>query len=281
MKLQYIGTAAAEAVPALFCECEVCKRARKAGGKSIRGRSGAMIDGRLMLDFPPDIYFQSLRLGLELWNVEAILFTHSHCDHVAPTEVCMRDEGCYCHLSPDRAGRKLQIFCSGEVRDLLREAFRREFGDPDRPFCAFHLLKAFETVSVLDYEVTPLPARHAFSEQAFIYLIRRAGRTLLYAHDTGDLYDENYDFLRRQGIRLDAASLDCTSFSRPDGYSHMGLSNVEQTVNRLKEIGSVGPETKLIVNHFSHNCADTYENMVKTAEPYGVTVSYDGMTVEI
>ena len=281
MKLQYIGTAAAEAIPAIFCECDVCRRCREAGGKSIRGRSGAVIDDRMMLDFPPDIYFQSLRLPLDLTKIEAILFTHSHCDHAAPAELAMRDEGCYCHLFGEKAGRKLQIYCNEAVRDLLREDFQREFGEAERPFYELTVLKAFETVHVLDYDVTPLPAYHALDEKALIYLISGGGKTLLYAHDTGELYDENYAYLEKNHIRLDMASLDCTSFDKYDGGCHMGLPNVEKTVARLREIGCVDGCTKLVVNHFSHNCADTHENMVKTAEPYGVSVSYDGMTVEI
>ena len=50
MKLQYWGTAAAEALPAIFCRCEVCKKARERGGKNIRMRPNAMIDGVLKID---------------------------------------------------------------------------------------------------------------------------------------------------------------------------------------------------------------------------------------
>ena len=31
MKIKYLGTAAAEGVPAIFCNCETCKEARKLG----------------------------------------------------------------------------------------------------------------------------------------------------------------------------------------------------------------------------------------------------------
>ena len=52
MKLTYLGTAAAEAVPAIFCNCEICKEARKLGGKNVRTRSQALINDDLLLDFP-------------------------------------------------------------------------------------------------------------------------------------------------------------------------------------------------------------------------------------
>ena len=41
MKLTYLGTAAAEGIPALFCECEACRRARALGAAGIHTRSGA------------------------------------------------------------------------------------------------------------------------------------------------------------------------------------------------------------------------------------------------
>ena len=33
MEIQYLGTAAAEGWPALFCDCDICHRARKEGGE--------------------------------------------------------------------------------------------------------------------------------------------------------------------------------------------------------------------------------------------------------
>ena len=38
MKIRFLGTAAAEGWPAVFCACESCKRAERLGGKDIRTR---------------------------------------------------------------------------------------------------------------------------------------------------------------------------------------------------------------------------------------------------
>ncbi|HBJ10614.1 MAG TPA: carbon-phosphorus lyase, partial [Ruminococcaceae bacterium] len=38
MKFQYLGTAAAEGFPGMFCSCDTCEKARKAGGRNIRTR---------------------------------------------------------------------------------------------------------------------------------------------------------------------------------------------------------------------------------------------------
>ncbi|MBQ8533797.1 MAG: hypothetical protein IJ462_03090 [Clostridia bacterium] len=52
MKIKYLGTAAAEGIPALFCQCETCEKARKTG--IIRSRAQAIIDDCILLDFGPD-----------------------------------------------------------------------------------------------------------------------------------------------------------------------------------------------------------------------------------
>ena len=99
MILQYLGTAAAEGIPALFCKCPVCRAARKAGGREIRTRSGALIDGKLKLDFGPDSYAHMLRYGLDYTGLQGVLITHSHTDHLASAELEYRIPG-YCFL-PD------------------------------------------------------------------------------------------------------------------------------------------------------------------------------------
>ena len=66
MKIKYLGTAAAEGWPALFCDCPSCQKARELGGKNIRTRAQAVVDGRLLIDFGPDTYLHVIRDGLKL-----------------------------------------------------------------------------------------------------------------------------------------------------------------------------------------------------------------------
>ena len=87
MKLKYLGTAAAEGVPAVFCNCEHCKYARKAGGKEVRTRSGAIVDNVIKIDFPADAYMQSLLHGLDFSNLNHVLITHTHSDHYCVKEL--------------------------------------------------------------------------------------------------------------------------------------------------------------------------------------------------
>ena len=47
MKIHYLGTAAAEGWPAVFCQCDACKAGKEMGGKNIRTRSSVLIDDEL------------------------------------------------------------------------------------------------------------------------------------------------------------------------------------------------------------------------------------------
>jgi phosphoribosyl 1,2-cyclic phosphate phosphodiesterase len=50
MKLLFLGTAAAEGFPGLFCNCASCREARALGGKNLRMRSSLLINEDLLID---------------------------------------------------------------------------------------------------------------------------------------------------------------------------------------------------------------------------------------
>ena len=56
MKIVFLGTAAAEGVPGLWCKCPYCEHARKVGGKEIRRRCSYCVDDDTMIDFGPDSF---------------------------------------------------------------------------------------------------------------------------------------------------------------------------------------------------------------------------------
>ena len=69
MKVTYLGTGAAEGIPALFCNCEYCKGVKKRGGKEVRSRAQVIVDGELSIDFPPDAFYHGGVLGADLSRI--------------------------------------------------------------------------------------------------------------------------------------------------------------------------------------------------------------------
>ena len=100
MKIKYLGTAAAEGIPGIFCECETCKRAAALGGRNIRTRSQAIIDDTLLIDFPADTYMHYLKWGVPINKIKACIITRSHADHLYLLEIEMRKRG-FSHLEDD------------------------------------------------------------------------------------------------------------------------------------------------------------------------------------
>lgn len=277
MKLQYLGTAAAEGWPAVFCNCRACKEARKLGGRNIRTRSQAIVDDELLINLPCDTYMHGLREGLDLSAVRWLLVTHSHSDHFAPLELINRGGG-YAH---DMTSEVLDIYCNEAVEAYFYKAVSQELEPEIASGLRFHILKVFVPEKVGPYTVTPLPARHLPTEHAFIYLIERDGRSLLYAHDTGRLFSEVYDFLRQREKPIDVISLDCTGGYRENGENngHMGMPDTVVVKNRLLEIGAADEHTRFILNHFSHNGMLLHEELVQQAASEHMEPSYDGMVV--
>jgi phosphoribosyl 1,2-cyclic phosphate phosphodiesterase len=142
-------------------------------------------------------------------------------------------------------------------------------------------IKAYETVRVGRYTVTPLPAYHAPKETPFVYLINDGEKTLLYLHDTGLPFDEVYDYLEKNSVRADMVSYDCTFVALPSGGGHMGLDSVPVVKERLKSIGVIDESTVNAVNHFSHNGMLLHDELSARAQELGFIASYDGMVVEI
>ena len=93
MKLKFLGTAAAEGFPAMFCSCDNCIKARALGGKNLRTRSQAIIDDCLLIDYPADTYSHTITHNIDLLNVKHCLITHIHGDHFYPKDLSYMKKG--------------------------------------------------------------------------------------------------------------------------------------------------------------------------------------------
>lgn len=279
MKLTYLGTAAAEGWPAPFCTCEACREARRLGGRNIRTRSQAMVNGDLLLDLCPDTYTHTLQAGRDFSGVKYLLVTHSHTDHFYPVELTLRGS-CYGH---NMESPTLDIYCNQSVKDYFYKAAAHELDKDVEDRIRFHILRPFAETQVGPYHVTALPARHMYPEyEPYFYLIRQGDKSMLYAHDTGRFYPEVYAFLSRLPKPLDLVSLDCTSGPYENGPQggHMGLPDNILVKEQLIKRGAADSHTRFIINHFSHNGGLLYDQLTQAAAPYGLTPTYDGMTVE-
>lgn len=271
MKFTYLGTAAAEGLPAVFCNCEYCKEARRLKGKNIRTRSQSLINDDLLIDLPADTYMHFLQNDIEADKIKYLFITHSHSDHFYYEELEMRN-GAFAH---NMRSENLRVFCGKGVMEKFKS-----LGIPKT--IEVKEIAPYETIELEGYRVTALPARHMKGDGALIYIIE-ADKIILYAHDTGYLFDEALSFIEEKNFKFDMVSFDCTNVEIPvnDDGSHMGLPNIGRLKNKLFEIGAVSDETKLYINHFSHNGNPIHSILEEKVKGMGLNVSYDGLSIDI
>lgn len=275
MKIQFLGTAAAEGFPGSFCNCEYCQNVRNLGEKYFRTRCQSIIDGKILIDMPADTYYHFLKYGIRGDQIETVIFTHTHADHFYQKELDMRGAG---------YGKNMEV----EKLNLLIPANATEkidrLGKHTKDIMNVVVAEPYKTVKFGDYEITPLKARHGYGAiDANIYLIKKGDKSFLYGHDTGYFYDEVFDYLKDNNVYLNGLTLDCCYASLPisDEGAHMGYPNNERVLNRLEELGVIDKNTKRVINHFSHNVNPVQEVIEKESEHLNCIVAYDGMTLEI
>ena len=274
MKIKYLGTAAAEGIPAPFCHCSVCEYARKMRGREIRTRTQAFVDDKILLDFGPDTYMHTLEYDLDLSAFEVCFITHSHSDHLFVHDILMRKGN---HALYDKEIPPLSIYGGTGVResfDLKEHDYITKDGR-----VIFKNAVTYQPIHYKNYSITPLPACHK-TKDPLIYLIESGEKSLLYAHDTDYFREDVWQYLSNRNVPLDLVSLDCTEGAKHiDYHGHMNFERDALVRERMLDLKIADEHTKFVACHFSHNGLITYRQAVEST--FDFLIAYDGMEIEV
>lgn len=278
MKVTFLGTGAAEGVPAMFCNCSFCNSIRKAGITEVRTRAQVMIDDDILIDFPPEAYYHSFAMGVNLSSVRVVLVTHSHMDHFYAHDFILRGYK-YAQLEEP----VLSIYGNGEVKKVFEECTAREMKPQVSPHINFVQIAPYTIFEMSGCKVIAIPAEHVKTEQALLYYVGRGGKGYLHLHDTGNLSDQAINFLARNGAKANVVAYDCT-FGKDGGNlsaRHMGVPDVAVIRSKLQAAGVIDSACINVITHFSHNCSPSRKNMDELAKANGLVAAYDGFTIRI
>jgi phosphoribosyl 1,2-cyclic phosphate phosphodiesterase len=279
VELLYLGTAAAEGYPALFCSCQNCLSARAAGGRCLRRRTSALIDGELLIDVGPDLLAATHALQLSLDSVRWVLQTHSHSDHLLESNFTFREQG-FTGTVP----AWWELCGSQPTIDIITG-----FGNLDQRRLTLRTVAAFETFTLGPYTVTALRARHDMSIDPLFYAIRRDNAAILWANDTGAFFPETWqalDQLAQAGVRFGFVGIEATmgTAATPDGDNPGGHMTIEQCAWHHQELGRRGllaPGAQLFAHHLSHANNPPHAELEDKLRPHGVAPAYDGLRVTV
>ena len=256
MKITVLGSGTSHGVPAIGCDCVVCT---SSDPKDRRTRPSIYIETaetHLLVDTSTDLRTQALARNVR--RVDAILFTHSHADHVMGLDDVRR----YNQM------QKGPIPCYADAATIaaLRRTFAYVFSPPTQIGGGLPQLELHEITgpwSIADVRIVPIPLWHGklpvlgFRIGAFAYLT-----------DCNRIPDESWPLLTADGgvrtIILDALR------HRPHS-THFSVSEAVAVAQRL------GVE-RAYLTHIAHDLGHAATN---AQLPAGVELAYDGVQIEI
>ena len=275
MKIKYLGTAAAEGAPALFCECKNCRRIRELKDvKNYRSRHQILINDDLLIDYPPDSFYHFTRFNIDFSKIHNILISHVHSDHFYPADF----EYFLTGLSHPKKCLPFSINGSIDLYEPLKEYLlsKRNQG------LHLNVMEPFQIYDVGNYKVIPLKASHG-TNNPFLYVIKEKDKTMFYCHDTGPLKEETLSYLIKNNIHFDFISVDCTESAREIEYNnHMNLKRIRDLMKRFNEEEIIDKNTIIVLSHFSHNGKDMlYDDLSKLIKDDPFIISYDGLEIKL
>ena len=281
---QFLGTSAAEGVPAPFCNCPTCKHARRVGGKEIRLRSCFRLTDTVMIDLGADAVMQAMRYG-ELSAVNHVLVTHTHDDHLNPhmlmEAMWSRDHRETLHYYfTDKA---YEIVEHWRASPWILKGKVKEF--EEMGYVAFHRLEFGKRIELEGMGITPFRGNHLgnVGEHSAMYLVELPdGRALFYGLDSGTYFPETLQALSRHriDIYISENSVGAAKDRQPHP-AHLRLVDVKELADQLFAQGTLQENSILYLTHINHGSSHE-ENLQAVEElrfPIKTVVAYDGLKV--
>src|ERR1700682_2414133 len=253
LSITVLGSGTSVGVPTIGCHCAVChsddprdRRLRPSILISYGGRN-------VLIDTTPDFRYQALRAGIE--RIDAILFTHSHADHVMGLD----------DVRPFnfRQGGIIPIYGSAETIGNIRRSFRYIFDEGETESSRPHLeVNIFDSdpFELFGLEFQPLRLAHG-SGVGHGFRFRDAA----YLTDHSDIPPESMSHLKNLRVLfLDALR------HRPHP-THSTVARSLQSVEQLR------PERAW----FTHICHDLPHAVTEESLPPHVRLAYDGLKIDV
>lgn len=248
-----MGTGTSSGVPMIACDCLVCNSPDK---KDKRLRSSILVQSAattLVVDTGPDFRYQMLRAKVK--NLDAVLFTHPHKDHLAGLD----DVRAFNYLLQ----RPIDVYADSLTEEAVRRDFYYAFTDtkyPGIPELNMHTIN-MEPFVVGDIPVIPVQVWH----MRMPVLGFRFG-DFTYITDANRI-----DAAEREKIK-GSQVLVLNALRREKHISHFTL---DEAVEVIRELGI--PQAYL--THISHQLGLHAE--VEASLPAGIHLAYDGLQLQM
>jgi len=253
MEITFLGTGTSQGVPLIGCGCKVCSSTDE---RDKRLRSSVMIETGgefIVIDSGPDFRQQMLREHVR--RLDALIFTHSHKDHIAG----MDDIRAFNYLS----GKPIDIYADEFVQKAISREFPyifEEFKYPGVPEIKIHTISD-EKFTAASVEVTPIEVMH--------YRMPVKGFRL---GDFTYITDANFIPEKEKEKIIGSRILVLNALRKENHISHFSLSEAIQLARELRA-------EQTYFTHISHQLG--LHGEVQGTLPPGIKLAYDGLRLHL
>jgi phosphoribosyl 1,2-cyclic phosphate phosphodiesterase len=249
-----LGSGTSIGIPMIGCRCKTCM---SSDPRDKRLRPSVLLkydQHRVLIDTGPDFRTQALNYRIE--RIDAVLYTHSHADHILGLD----------DLRPFNYMQKsdIPIFGSDETLEVIEQTFKYVFdgkpSDSSRPKLTSKRFEEGDRFSVADLEFEPIKAFHGKLE---VYGFRFGN--CAYLTDHSSIPERSMDRLRD----LDVLFLDALRYN-----AHPTHQTIEQS---LRMVDDLKPR-RAFFTHISH---DVLHAAAESRLPEHVRLAYDGLEIPV
>ncbi len=249
-----LGTGTSQGIPVIGCDCKVCQSDNP---KDKRLRVSALVqvgDVNIVIDCGPDFRQQMLRE--KVVNVDAIIFTHEHTDHVIGVD----------DVRPMnfRTRQNMPLYAVERVQRDLRSRFGYAFVEnpyPGAPLLELKTIDKNTPFEIKGIEIIPIEIMHG----RLPILGFRIG-DFAYLTDMKTIADE--EFKKLKGVK----TIVIDSLQQREHFSHMTL---EESLAFAKKVGA----KQTYLTHLSH-VMGLHEEVSKLL-PENVEIAFDGLKFQV
>ncbi|HEX5322593.1 MAG TPA: MBL fold metallo-hydrolase [Capsulimonadaceae bacterium] len=256
MKITVLGSGTSHGVPMIGCDCLVCTSPYS---RNKRNRPCLLVTtddgGQILVDTPPELRLMATRFKVN--HVDAVLFTHSHADHVFGLD----DLRAYNFLQEE----PIPLYAEKNVLEDIQRVFQYCFVPTQlaggKPNLELKEIEPGRPLTLGGLCVLPMRVFHG----SLPILAFKFGEKAAYVTDVSEIPDETWEKLKG----LDVLLLDAVR--RRPHPTHYHMEKALEVVAELK------PKRTFFV-HLSHD----YDHEATNAElPDGVELAYDGQVIDV
>jgi phosphoribosyl 1,2-cyclic phosphate phosphodiesterase len=252
LSVTMMGSGTSTGVPVIGCTCRVCTSDDPRNRRFRPGLKLEMETGVVLVDTPTDLRQQALRYGLP--RLDAVLFTHSHADHIFGLDDI--------RIFNFRQRQAIPCYGSAETLRAVRRTFAYVFepGQEGGGKPQLDLVEVRAPFPLLGREVVPVPVWHGEME-VFGYRIG----SFAYVTDCNRIPETSFRAL--DGVEV--LILDALRY-RPHP-THFSIDEALEAAGRIAA-------RRTILTHLTH---EVDHGAPEAPLPPGVEFGYDGLTFDL